>query len=154
MLEIRQFEATKTNLRVISQPSVLQIEHLLRQGSLESFSRIIIDRSINICRGFSVTNLVQTSISCLSVIRILQTIMIDSKTESEGHFNDPLSKISMSLYILASSGSNNKYLSIINKTWQTRQCGNVLQVLMHAITCNKCQRLKSFATNDYSRNIL
>ena len=126
MLEIRQFEATKTNLRMISQSSVLQIEHLLRQGSLESFSRILIDRSIKICQGFSVTNLVQTSISCLSVIRILQTIMIDSKTESEGHFNDPLSKISMSLYILASSGSNNKYLSIINKSWQTRQCGNFL----------------------------
>ena len=63
--------------------------------------------------------------------------MIDSKTESEGHYNDPLSKISMSLYILDSSGSNNKSLSIINKSWLTRQCcyGQTIWTICCACYC-------------------
>ena len=116
-----QFEATNTNFRNTSQLSELQSKHLLRHVSLEVSSTVLIENSIKISRGFSLTNCVQISTSCFKVIIIRQTVMIKSKTASDGHFKEPRSKISISLSFMDSSGSNNGSLSAVRKSKQSRQ---------------------------------
>ena len=108
---MRQFEATETNFCNTSQPSESQSKHLLRHVSLEVSSTVLIDNSIRISRDFPFTNCVQISTSCFKVIIIRQTVIIESKTGSDGHFKEPRSKISISLYFMDSSGSNNRSLS-------------------------------------------
>ena len=47
--------------------------------------------------------------------------MIEYKTGSDGYFKEPRSKNSISLYIIDSSGSNNRSLTAVRKSKQSRQ---------------------------------
>ena len=88
ILEIREFEATRSRLRAMSQPFVLQIKHLFRQCSLDLFTRNRIEISIKVFLGLKFTNRLQTFTHCFRIMMVLQIMTIELKTVSDGHFND------------------------------------------------------------------